>query len=100
MSSILGSNVQFNQLVRQIGAAVSAGKKYELYPFLSLVEEAHRATNDTLIDSKVAITFSPKTAHSRCAIFPVEGVWDLFYCFLEHEDGVSLGVSKAGETLP
>ena len=48
----------------------------------------------TLPDFKVAVTFSPKTANSSCTIYPVEGVWDLFFCFLEKEDGVSLGVSR------
>ena len=79
--------------MKQIGAAISSGKKHELFPFLSLIE-AHKEMNDTLPDSKVAVTFSPKTANSRCTIYTVEGVWDLFYCFLEKEDGVSLGVSR------
>jgi hypothetical protein len=29
----------------------------------------------------------------------VEGVWDLFFCFLEHDDGVSLGVSSSRRVL-
>ena len=79
--------------MKQVGAAVSSGKKHELFPFLNLIE-AHKEMHDTLPDFKVAVTFSPKTANSRCTIYPVEGVWDLFYCFLEKEDGVSLGVSN------
>ncbi|KAJ2964349.1 hypothetical protein NQ176_g10799 [Zarea fungicola] len=42
--------------------------------------------------SKVAVTLSPKLADDRCTLYPVNGVWDLFFCFLEHADGVSLGV--------
>ena len=58
--------------------------------------------DDNLPDFKVAVTFSPKTANSRCTVYPVEGVWDLFYCFLEKEDGVLLGVSgdNTNDTLP
>jgi len=42
--------------------------------------------------SQVAITLSPKLSRPECSLYPVEGNWDLFFCFLEAEDSVSLGV--------
>jgi hypothetical protein len=48
--------------------------------------------SDKMLDFKVSVTFSPKLANENCTIYPVEGVWDLFFCFLETQNGVSLGV--------
>lgn len=41
---------------------------------------------------KVAVTYSPRLADQRCHLYPVEGAWDLFFCFLEQDSTVDLGV--------
>ena len=99
ITSILSENLEFRQLVTRVAAALSSGKRHELCPFLSVLEAAQKARNGDLPDFKVAVTFSPKTASNTCTVFPVEGIWDLFYCFLEQEDGVSLGVSWVNRLL-
>ena len=59
---------------------------------MDLIEEARVRIGEHVIGLKVAVTFSPKLADQRCTLYPVEGVWDLLFCFLEHDSGVSLGV--------
>lgn len=94
LSSLLRSGASFADAVRAMGRNVSAAKKHEMFPFMSLMEAAKGAMDSRLLDFKVAVTFSPKLASQSCELYPVEGVWDLFFCFLEHDDGVSLGVSS------
>ncbi|KAF3005606.1 putative secondary metabolism biosynthetic enzyme [Curvularia kusanoi] len=92
LASLLQQNANFAQAVQAFGKNLSDAKKHEMFPYLSLVEEVRKRMNKQHLDLKVAVTFSPKLADSRCSIYPVEGVWDLFFCFLEQDDGVSLGV--------
>ncbi|KAM3512715.1 hypothetical protein MY11210_003668 [Beauveria gryllotalpidicola] len=83
----------FGELVKLVGKNISQAKKNEMYPFLSLVEASLEASGgDDSAASKVAVTLSPKLADDRCTLYPVNGVWDLFFCFLEHANGVALGV--------
>ena len=93
MTSILSGDLAFTQLVKLVSTTISSGKRNELFPFLSLIDEARKTMDASLLDFKVAVTFSPKLADRRCTLYPVEGVWDLFFCFLEQENGVSLSLS-------
>ncbi|RAR05690.1 non-ribosomal peptide synthetase [Stemphylium lycopersici] len=92
LARLLQDNATFFEAVKAFGKNLSAAKKHEMYPFLSLIEEARKKMDERQLKFKVAVTFSPKLASKACSIYPVEGVWDLFFCFLEHDDGVSLGV--------
>lgn len=92
LSSLLQRRATFAQAVKEIGRSVSTAKKHEMFPFVSLIDEARKTMGDDTFDFKVAVTFSPKLASDKCTLYPVEGVWDLFFCFLENDDGVSLGV--------
>ncbi|EGX94166.1 non-ribosomal peptide synthetase [Cordyceps militaris CM01] len=95
VSSLLrrSGSATFAELVQLVGKNISQAKKNEMYPFLSLVEAAARDGEDTAAASRVAVTLSPRLADDRCTLYPVNGVWDLFFCFLEHADGgVALGV--------
>lgn len=67
-------------------------KKAELFPATELARTC-RNLNIEYEPPKVTITYSPKLAESSCLLFPVEGPWDLFFCFLEYEDHVKLGVN-------
>ncbi|KAF4471968.1 amino acid adenylation domain [Fusarium albosuccineum] len=81
----------FKSLVSAVSKNISAIKRAELVPSLDLV----RACRDLNLDyepPRVTVTYSPKLAKSGCRLFPVEGSWDLFFCFLEYEDNVKLGV--------
>ncbi|CAN9439870.1 unnamed protein product [Alternaria alternata] len=92
LARLLQDNATFLEAVKAFGKNLSTAKKHEMYPFLSLIEEARKKMDERQLNFKVAVTFSPKLASKACSIYPVEGVWDLFFCFLEHDDGVSLGV--------
>ena len=92
LSSLREQDVCLKDVVRIIGRSISTAKRYELFPFLSLVDEARKVNNSFGLEFKVAVTLSPKLSHESCTLYPVEGIWDLFFCFLEREDGVSLGV--------
>ncbi|KAH9429665.1 Hybrid PKS-NRPS synthetase tas1 [Pyricularia oryzae] len=92
LSSLLRDDATFSDAVKAMGRNVSTAKKHESFPFMALMEQANRHMDPTLLDFKVAITYSPKLANKSCELFPVEGIWDLFFCFLEQEDGVALGV--------
>ncbi|KAH6846806.1 non-ribosomal peptide synthetase [Alternaria alternata] len=92
LARLLQNNATFLEAVKAFGKNLSIAKKHEMYPFLSLIEEARKKMDERQLNFKVAVTFSPKLASKSCSIYPVEGVWDLFFCFLEHDDGVSLGV--------
>ncbi|KYK57278.1 amino acid adenylation domain protein [Drechmeria coniospora] len=81
----------FKALVSAVGKNISAVKRAELFPAVDVV----RSCRDLNIDyspPRVTVTYSPKLARSECRLFPVEGSWDLFFCFLEYEDDVKLGV--------
>ncbi|GAB1200511.1 hypothetical protein APSETT444_009884 [Aspergillus pseudonomiae] len=82
----------FVDAVKEMGRSISTAKKHEMFPFVSLVETARETMSDKMLDFKVSVTFSPKLADDNCTIYPVEGVWDLFFCFLETQNGVDLGV--------
>ncbi|XP_044717203.1 AMP-binding enzyme domain-containing protein [Hirsutella rhossiliensis] len=83
----------FAELVKNVGKRISQAKKHEMFPFMSLLEAARQeARGDEVMSEKVVVTYSPKLADARCTLYPVQGVWDLFFCFLEAGDGVSLGV--------
>jgi len=86
-------NATFADTVKQIGKVISTARKHEMFPFISLLEEARKTMADNDLQFKLAVAFSPKLASKKCILYPVEGVWDLFFCFLEQDDGVSLGVS-------
>jgi hypothetical protein len=97
---MLQSNATFSQTVKAMGKNLSQAKKHELYPFMTLMQEAQKTIDNGLLNFKVAVTFSPKLASQECTLYPVEGVWDLFFCFLEHDDGVSLGVRRKKTARP
>ncbi|KJZ80421.1 hypothetical protein HIM_00271 [Hirsutella minnesotensis 3608] len=85
------SDGSFRALVAAVGKNISAVKRAELFPAVDVV----RSCREHGIDyepPKVAVTYSPKLAKSECRLFPVEGSWDLFFCFLEYDADVKLGV--------
>ncbi|KAB8255140.1 hypothetical protein BDV32DRAFT_154554 [Aspergillus pseudonomiae] len=92
VSSLLQRRATFVDAVKEMGRSISTAKKHEMFPFVSLVETARETMSDKMLDFKVSVTFSPKLADDNCTIYPVEGVWDLFFCFLETQNGVDLGV--------
>lgn len=93
VSELLQRNGSFADLVKLVGKSISQAKKNEMLPFMSLVEATlEKSGGSETAASKVAVTLSPKLADDRCTLYPVNGVWDLFFCFLEHDDGVALGV--------
>lgn len=86
----------FKALVSALGKNISSVKKAELFPAVDVV----RSCRDRNLDyepPRVTVTYSPKLANAECRLFPVEGSWDLFFCFLEYEDDVKLGVSQPVE---
>ncbi|KAK7421371.1 hypothetical protein QQX98_002265 [Neonectria punicea] len=85
------SDGSFKALVSAVGKNISAVKKAELFPAVEIVRSC-RKLGVEYEPPKVAVTYSPKLAKSGCRLFPVEGSWDLFFCFLEYEDNVKLGV--------
>ncbi|KAF9522313.1 hypothetical protein CPB83DRAFT_887614 [Crepidotus variabilis] len=93
LADILSSQTPptFEELVRLISTEISNAKKYDRLSYLD-ISEAHREAGLRVPPSQVAITFSPKPSHSECSLYPVEGPYDLFFCFLEGEASVKLGV--------
>ncbi|KAJ7203596.1 amino acid adenylation domain protein, partial [Mycena pura] len=81
----------FDALLRLVSAAVSTAKKHERFSFLDLSHANHVSGLQTP-RSQVAITLSPQLSRPECSLYPVEGPYDLFFCFLEAKDSVSLGV--------
>ncbi|KAM3505259.1 hypothetical protein MY10362_003058 [Beauveria mimosiformis] len=81
----------FRSFVSAVGKNLSAVKKAELFPAIELARISRESGNNYQ-PPKVAVTYSPKLAKAGCRIFPVEGPWDLFVCFLEEEYDVKLGV--------
>ncbi|KZP12421.1 hypothetical protein FIBSPDRAFT_798902 [Athelia psychrophila] len=83
--------LSFETLVKLVSKEISAAKKHERFSFLNL----SRAQNQDALEvprAQVAVTLSPKLSRSECCLYPVEGPYDLFFCFLEGADGVSLGL--------
>ncbi|KAI0185232.1 amino acid adenylation domain protein [Xylaria flabelliformis] len=93
-----GSDRTFKSLVSSVGKNMSAVKKVELFPAVELVR-ACRSRNVDYKPPKVAVTYSPKLANSECRLFPVEGNCDLFFCFLEYEKDVKLGLIYNPEVI-
>ena len=93
VSELLHSNGTFSDYVKSVGKRISQAKKHEMFSYMSLLEASRTETkNEDAVTDKVVVTFSPKLANPCCTLYPVQGVWDLFFCFLEHDEGVSLGV--------
>lgn len=86
-----GSTRSFKELVSAVSKNMSAVKKAEMVAPIE-VARACRNANVDYEPPRVAVTYSPKLARSECRLFPVEGSWDLFFCFLEYEEDVKLGV--------
>ncbi|KAL2182237.1 non-ribosomal peptide synthetase [Thermothelomyces heterothallicus CBS 203.75] len=87
-----GGKATFADAVKAFGKNLSQAKRHEMYPFMTLMEGASKVMDDSLLRFKVALSFTPTPADGGYALYPVEGVWDLFFCFLGQDDGVSLGV--------
>ncbi|EFW99106.1 thiotemplate mechanism natural product synthetase [Grosmannia clavigera kw1407] len=81
----------FRSLVSAVGKNISDVKKNELFPAVEIAE-AIRETGSDYTPPRVAVTYSPKLADAGCRLFPVNGVWDLFFCFLESEEDVKVGI--------
>ncbi|KAI1318605.1 non-ribosomal peptide synthetase [Xylariaceae sp. FL0255] len=96
LSSMLQDDATFNQTVKAMGKNLSAAKKHELYPFISLMQEAQKTMDNSLLNFKVAVTFSPKLASKKFQCGSEFGNFEtsskIVFCFLEQDDGVSLGV--------
>lgn len=86
------SDRSFKSLVSAVSKNLSSIKKAELFPPVEVAREC-RKQNIDYQTPRVAVTYSPKLAKSECRLFPVEGNWDLLFCFLEYDDDVKLGVS-------
>ena len=71
---------------------MSRAKNFDRFP---VVDVYRAAREEGVVPQKpqVAVTLSPKLSRDECVLYPVEGIWDLFFCFLEAETSVSLGVS-------
>jgi hypothetical protein len=82
----------FDVLVQLVSRVISTAKKHDQFSFIDLCYSLNRAGLQTP-QFQVAITLSPQLA-SNCSLYPVEGACDLFFCFLEEPDAVSLGVSQ------
>nr|POE79797.1 hybrid pks-nrps synthetase tas1 [Quercus suber] len=78
-------------LVRAMSKNISAVKKAELFSVTETIRAARKANIDCEAP-RVAVTIIPKLAAAGCRVFPVEGRWDLYFCFQELQDGVTLGV--------
>lgn len=98
MTEALKSNsngtLYFDTLVKLVSKEISAAKKHERFSYLNL-SRAQNQDGQEVPRAQVAVTLSPKLSRSECCLYPVEGPYDLFFCFLEGEDGVSLGVSRS-----
>ena len=93
LADILSSkSPTFEALVKSVSKEVSTAKKHDRLSYLD-VADAYRALGLPAPRAQVAITLSPKLSHEECSVYPVEGPYDLFFCFLEAEKSVSLGVS-------
>lgn len=96
--ALYGGDGSFKALVSAVGKNISAVKKAELFPAIE-VARASRSLNVDYRPPRVAVTYSPKLANPECRLFPVEGSWDLFFCFLEYDEDVKLGVIYNPQTF-
>ena len=78
-------------LIAAVSKNISKVKRAERFSPLD-VARSGRAHNVMYSPSKVAVTYSPGLADPKCRLYPVEGKWDLFFCFLEVGTSVELGV--------
>jgi hypothetical protein len=83
--------VDFANIVKLVSKQMSAAKKHERFTFADLAR-ARNVRGLEMLRPQIAITLSPKLARSECELFPVEGPYDLFFCFLEGINTVELGV--------
>ncbi|KAF7351469.1 Polyketide synthetase [Mycena sanguinolenta] len=81
----------YDALVQLVSKAVSTAKKHDQFSFVDLRDSLRKGSLQKP-QFQVAITLSPQLAGPNCSLYPVEGACDLFFCFLEDRDGVSLGV--------
>jgi hypothetical protein len=87
-----GAPLRFEDLVRLVSKQVSTAKKHERMAIMDISKATNRM--GTFVNkAQVAITLSPKLSRGDASLYPVEGPYDLFFCFLEAETSVSLGVS-------
>ncbi|KAF8517297.1 amino acid adenylation domain protein [Hysterangium stoloniferum] len=82
---------QFDSLVRLVSQQVSAAKKHERMSILD-ISKASNTMGAIVNKAQVAVTLSPKLSRSDACLYPVEGPYELLFCFLEAETSVSLGV--------
>ncbi|KDR67250.1 hypothetical protein GALMADRAFT_130449 [Galerina marginata CBS 339.88] len=87
---ICSQSPTFEALVRLISKEVSTAKNHDQFSYLDLTE-ACSELGLQVPSTQVAITQSPKLARPECTLYPVEGSYDLFFCFSEGEETVSLG---------
>ncbi|CAK5278577.1 unnamed protein product [Mycena citricolor] len=85
------STITFDALLRLLSTTVSTAKKHERFSFTDL-SQACLEEGCMPPRAQVAVTLSPKLEREECELYPVEGPYDLFFCFLEASDSVSLGV--------
>ncbi|CAK5263677.1 unnamed protein product [Mycena citricolor] len=85
------STITFDALLRLLSTTVSTAKKHERFSFMDL-SQACLEEGCMPPRAQVAVTLSPKLEREECELYPVEGPYDLFFCFLEAADSVSLGV--------
>ncbi|CAK5278814.1 unnamed protein product [Mycena citricolor] len=85
------STITFDALLRLLSTTVSTAKKHERFSFTDL-SQACLEEGCMPPRAQVAVTLSPKLEREECELYPVEGPYDLFFCFLEAADSVSLGV--------
>ncbi|CAK5278570.1 unnamed protein product, partial [Mycena citricolor] len=83
--------ITFDALLRLLSTTVSTAKKHERFSFMDL-SQACLEEGCMPPRAQVAVTLSPKLEREECELYPVEGPYDLFFCFLEAADSVSLGV--------
>ncbi|KAI1558935.1 hypothetical protein PtrEW4_011977, partial [Pyrenophora tritici-repentis] len=65
LAHLLQNNATFAEAGKAFGKNLSNVKKHEMYPFLSLIEEARKQMNESQLKSKLAVTFSPKLANKH-----------------------------------
>lgn len=62
------------ETLRAFGKTLSNAKKYEMFPFLCLVEEARNIIDKCQLNFQLVVTFSPKLDNKVFSIHPVKGV--------------------------
>ncbi|KAJ6574323.1 hypothetical protein B0H19DRAFT_1020850 [Mycena capillaripes] len=85
------ANPTFDALLQVVSTTISSGKKHDRFSFADLCR-AQNVAGLQMPRFQVAITLSPQLARPECTLYPVEGAYDLFFCFLEEKDTVSIGL--------